>query len=404
MTIVAVIFWVCVLAVFHSYVLYPVLLRLFSIGKSPNSNFYQLTDAGLPEVYVIFSAYNEERVIQEKMDSIFNTTYPLSKLHVYIGSDNSSDKTNQIISGFTNQYPQLKFYPYTDRNGKSKILNRLVAEVQAKGVDAGNTVFVFTDANVMFTPATIYELAKHFKNHEIGQVGANILNRGVKKDGISHQEKSYIQRENSIKYLEGLNWGTMMGAFGACHAMRAICWAEIPKNFLMEDFYLSMHVIRSNYKSIKELNAICHEDVSNDVDEEFKRKTRIQAGNFQNLSVYWGLLFRFNAAAFCFLSHKVIRWLGPIFIILSYISNLVLVLNTCTCQFSGQFYLFTFVMQNLLLVTPLIDAVLKKAGLHIRLLRFVSYFYTMNLALVKGFIMYAQGVKTNTWSPTKRNL
>jgi cellulose synthase/poly-beta-1,6-N-acetylglucosamine synthase-like glycosyltransferase len=378
---------------FHSYVLYPVLLKLFSLGKKQNALVYDEGDTSLPEVFIVFSVYNEERVIREKLESIFNTTYPLQKLKVYIGSDCSSDNTNNIVDEFAAKYPQLHFFKYTERGGKSNVLNKLVSAIEA----GKNDIFIFTDANVMFTPATIFELAKHFKNEAICQVGANILNKGVKSSGISFQEKQYIQGENTVKYLEGLNWGTMMGAFGACYAMRASCWTLIPSNYLMEDFYLSMNVLSKNKQAINEPLAICYEDVSNELEEEFKRKSRIQAGNFQNLAVYWRLLFRFDAVSFCFFSHKLLRWLGPVFIILAYLSNLLLL----PC---GQFYLLSFVVQNLLLVSPVVDAVLKRLGIHLILLRFASYFYMMNLALVNGFIMYTKGIKTNAWNPTKRNV
>jgi cellulose synthase/poly-beta-1,6-N-acetylglucosamine synthase-like glycosyltransferase len=377
---------------------------LFSLGKKENEEIYELNDTNLPQVFVIFSAFNEEKVITEKLESVFNTTYPLHKLQVYVGSDNSTDRTNEIIQGFALKHPQLRFYPFTDRNGKATVLNRLVAEIEKTGFDKANSVFIFTDANVMFTPVTIYELAKHFKNEAIGQVGANILNRGQKDDGISHQESSYIQRENKIKYLEGLNWGSMMGAFGACHAMRADLWPVLPFNALMEDFYLSMYVLKSHKKAIKELKAVCYEDVSNEVGEEFKRKTRIQAGNFQNLAVYWPLLFRFNAVSFCFLSHKVLRWLGPFFIALAYVSNLIFVLGRTELFGTMLIYSAAFFLQNLFLVSPSLDKLLQSNNVHLKFFRFVSYFFWMNIALVKGFWMYAKGVKSSAWNPTKRNI
>ena len=382
---------------FHSYILYPVLLRLFSIGKKENEIIFAKGDEPLPDLFVVFSVFNEEKVIREKSESIFQTSYPLNKLKVYIGSDNSTDSTNQIVNEFVAKYAQIIFVPFTERNGKSNVINKLVKQIEAADFDKTNSIFVFTDANVMFSLDTIFEMVKHFKNENIAQVAANILNKGVKQDGISQQEKSYVQRENKIKYLEGLNWGSMVGAFGACYAMRASVWKEIPQNYLMEDFYLSMNVLAQNKKAISEPKAICYEDVSNEIEEEFKRKQRIQAGNFQNLSVYWRLLFRFDAVSFCFLSHKVIRWIGPLFIVLTFITNLFLF------QVS-EFYLFTLLVQITLLLSPLLDSLFKKIGLHLILLRFASYFYIMNFALIKGFIMYAKGIKTNTWNPTKRNL
>lgn len=395
-TLAAIVFWVSVGLVFHSYVLFPVLLKLFAVGKKENDIVYSAIDKDLPEVYVVFSVFNEQKVIQEKLESIVNTKYPLHKLHVYIGSDNSTDDTNDIIGRFAAQHSLVRFFKFGERNGKSGVINKLMGELN-NGILGPDDVLIFTDANVMFTATTIYEMVKHFKLKSIGQVAANILSRSVTAEGISVQEKSYVERENSIKYREGLNWGSMMGAFGACYAMRANCWVTIPPNYLMEDFYLSMNVLKKGNKAISDLKAICYEDVSVEVGEEFKRKSRIQAGNFQNLGVYWKLLLGFNAVAFCFLSHKVIRWLGPVFIVGAYISNIMLLGN-------GWFYLFTFILQNMLLVSPVVDAVLKRVGVHLVVLRFASYFYTMNLALVNGFVMYVRGIKTNAWNPTKRTV
>jgi cellulose synthase/poly-beta-1,6-N-acetylglucosamine synthase-like glycosyltransferase len=396
MTMLAVfIFWVSVGLMFHSYVLYPLLLKLFSIGEKENDVVFSILDENQPTVFVVFSVFNEQKVIKEKLESILNTKYPSGKLRIYIGSDNSTDETNNIVDGFASRYPQIRFFKFTERNGKSGVINRLMAELN-QSINPDD-VLIFTDANVMFSATTIYEMVKHFKQKSIGQVAANILNRGVTAEGISVQEKTYIQGENQVKYLEGLNWGSMMGAFGACYAIRASCWTAIPANFLMEDFYLSMNVLQKGEKAISELKAVCYEDVSVEVEEEFKRKSRIQAGNFQNLGVYWKLLFGFDAVAFCFLSHKVIRWFGPLFIVGAYIANLFMLGE-------GVFYQFTFVMQNLLLLSPVVDAALKKVGIQLVIVRFASYFYTMNLALVNGFVMYMKGIKTNAWSPTKRTV
>ncbi len=392
-----IIFWLSVGLVFHSYVLFPVLLKVFSTGKKENAIVYGVRDEDLPMVYLVFSVFNEQKVIREKLESVMNTTYPFQKLRVYIGSDNSTDETNAIVDEFAAKYEQIRFFKFVVRNGKSGVINKLITELGSTVLNPTKDILIFTDANVMFTATTIFEMVKHFKQLQIGQVAANILNRGVTAEGIAHQEKSYIQRENKMKYQEGLNWGSMMGAFGACYAMRADCWVEIPKNYLMEDFYLSMNVFKSKKKAISELNAVCYEDVSTEVGEEFKRKSRIQAGNFQNLSVYWPLLFGFNAVSFCFLSHKVIRWFGPVFIVAAYIANALLLKH-------GGFYIFTFVLQNLLLLSPVVDAALKKMGIHLFVLRLASYFYTMNLALVNGFLMYTKGIKTSTWSPTKRTV
>jgi cellulose synthase/poly-beta-1,6-N-acetylglucosamine synthase-like glycosyltransferase len=189
----------------------------------------------------------------------------------------------------------------------------------------------------------------------------------------------------------------MQGAFGACYAMRADCFSPIPANFFMEDFYLSMSILSQGKKAISEFKSVCYEDVSNDVAEEFKRKTRISIGNFQNLFVYWKRLFRFDAVAFCFYSHKVIRWKGPFLIILMFLSSAILAVHL-------PFYLLVLGLIVLFLISPLIDNVLKTIGINIGILRLIAYFNLMNWALLYGFCKYMMGVQSSAWSPTKRNI
>lgn len=403
-----ILFWLCILLMLHSYVLFPLLLQLLARNKKDNAIVFDREEApsisppkgetltALPHVYIMMSVYNEQKVIREKLDSVFDTDYPLDKLSFYIGSDNSSDETNPIIEEYAQKYPQLKFHPYTDRNGKSGVLNKLYEAIKQNGYKPDD-VFILTDANVLFTRSCIFEMVKHFKNPDIGQVAANVLNKGQRNDGISIQEANYIQRENLIKYREGLIWGAMQGAFGACYAMRAGCFSPIPANFLMEDFYLSMSILCQGKKAISEFKAVCYEDVSNDVREEFKRKTRISTGNYQNLGVYWMRLFKFDAVAFCFYSHKIIRWKGPFIILLMLLSSAILAVYM-------PFYLLVLVLMIVFLISPLIDNGLKAMGINIGLLRLVAYFNVMNWALLYGFYKYMTGVQTSAWSPTKRNI
>jgi cellulose synthase/poly-beta-1,6-N-acetylglucosamine synthase-like glycosyltransferase len=224
-----------------------------------------------------------------------------------------------------------------------------------------------------------------------------MINVGMKKEGISVQEKAYISREVRIKHEESLLWGTMMGPFGGCFAIRKSLFKPVPSNFLVDDFYLNMLVLEAGYKAINNPKAHVFEDVSNDIAIEFKRKIRIATGNFQNLSRFKKLLWPpWKGLGFSFLSHKVIRWLGPFFLILAFISLFVL-------SFDSKTYLILFFAYIFLLVVPLLDWLLKKLNFHIFILRFITHFCAMNLAMFIGFVRKNRGVKSNVWEPTKRN-
>ena len=385
-------FCLAVFVVFYSYVLFPLILSFLANGKTFRHAINEKS-SDLPAVSIVISAFNEERVIGEKLKSILKSVYPKDKMEILVGSDASNDATEKIVRSIAATDSRIRFIQFGERRGKPSVINDLVS-------GAKNPILILTDANVMFEPDTIAYLNRHFISAEIGLVGANILNIGMKKDGISMQEKSYIERENRIKYQEGLIWGSMMGPFGGCYALRKDLFAPVPSNFLVDDFFISMKVLEKGYKCINELEAICYEDVSNEVKQEYKRKARVSTGNFQNLKVFSGFLLKpFSPAGYCFISHKVLRWLTPFLILVSLLSLVAMLMLT-----GHPLFKILLGGELLLLFTPVIDSLMGKAGIHLRLLRFVSYFSLMNLALLHGFFRFLFGVRNNIWTPTKRNI
>jgi cellulose synthase/poly-beta-1,6-N-acetylglucosamine synthase-like glycosyltransferase len=364
------------------------LIELLAKNKSGNSKVF-LKSESLPPVSIIMSVYNEEKVIREKIDSIYNSNYPAEKIELLVGSDNSTDVTNMICTELSEKYPGFRFFPFSIRQGKPSVINQLAEKARYDHL-------IFTDAKVFFTDSTLYELVKHFKNEKIDIVGGNILNRKVSKDGISRQEKAFMSREIQIKRNEGILWGQTIGVYGAIYAIRKKAFHPVPEGYSVDDFYITMSVLKEKGRAIMELNSITIEDVPNQLSTEFKRKVRISAGNFQNLKKFFSCLFPpWSSLSFAFMSHKVIRWLGPILLLTIFISNLFL-LNR------GLLYNISFYLQIFLFIIPLIDLFLRKLNIHVVFLRFVTHFLTMNLALLTGLIKQLAGIKTNIWQPTKR--
>ncbi len=386
MIVIQIIFWLCVAAVFHSYVLYPFVLKLLASKRSrPNGP----NNTAKPTVSVIMSAYNEEAVIEEKIKSIVNTRYPGEKLEVIVGSDCSSDSTNPIMERLAAADQRIHFHAFFTRQGKSNIINQLVEK-------SSGDILILSDANVMFDENTLDELVSVFQDETIGLVDSNMINTNLKKEGISIQEKSYISREVIIKNREGLIWGSMMGPFGGCYAIRRNLFTPVPQNLLVDDFYICMKVIQQGFKTVNNLKAMVYEDVSNDLSIEFRRKIRIATGDFQNLKIFSSLLLsRTPGVAFSFISHKVLRWLGPVFLLLALAMLIAL-------SFGSVFYLVLLCIYLLSFLIPPLDFLLKKAGNHNLILRFITHFYTMNLALLAGLFKSVKGVKTNVWKPTQR--
>lgn len=383
-----VLFWIAVFAMFHSYVLYPFILKLFTLGKKLDYKEYSPQD-DLPLLTVMMSVYNEEVVIGQKIKSIFESDYPKEKIEVLVGSDCSTDSTNQQLKELTDIYPNLRFFEFHERQGKIGTMNTLLDMAQGE-------IIVSTDANVMLDKNTLFELVRYFKDEKVGLVDTRMKNTRIQHDGISFQESFYIGHEVMVKHREGLLWGTMIGPFGGCFAIRKDLYKKPHFNTLVDDFFISMQVLRQGGRCLNNLESVVYEDVSNLISEEFRRKVRIATGNFQNLKEFGGLLWPiYKPVAFAFLSHKVIRWLGPLFILLAIVS----------IPFLMNIYLYQFIAMamGVVFLIPLFDYLLRSVGINFKLFRFVTHFFSMNIALMVGFFKYLKGVESNVWQPTQRN-
>ncbi len=389
MLILQVIFWVSIFLILYSYLLFPGLLHLLARNRSMNGEMFSYNE--LPDISVLIAAYNEDEVIESKIESILKGNYPREKLEILVGSDASTDGTNEILQKLSGTLqPRLRIFLHEQRMGKPGVVNQLVKESTGE-------IMVITDANVMLDKTTLMEMIGYFKSSGIGLVDSQMINTSLNKSGISHQEKFYISREVRIKHNESLVWGTMMGPFGGCYAVRKSLYQPVPRNFLVDDFYINMAVLKQGYNCISNMDAKVYEDVSNELQEEFRRKKRISAGNFQNLSMSGSLLFSTKpGVAISFLSHKVIRWIVPFLVMVTLGTSIYLGMELLL-------YRILALLQIIVLVIPVIDLFLRKIKIHSLPLRFISHFVLMNLALLAGFIRYIGGIKSNVWQPTRRN-
>lgn len=378
MIIVLILICASILLIFHSYLLYPWFLSILPKNSSDWNHSLQKYS-----VAVLIAAYNEETVIEDKIMSVLNNVPKGVDLDIYVGSDASTDRTGEIVELISKIHPNVHLETFAGRTGKAAIINSL-------SKDKNHDIFILTDANVLFSSNTILELLKPFQEPKVALVCANILKIPVGKSSFESLEKSYIERENRIKQMESDLWKIVIGAEGGCYAIRRNEYEDIPKNFFMDDFFMTMQVIEKRKYVIFQKNAVCHEYIPSLAKEEFKRKTRISTGNFQNLYRFKNLLSPSRGAvSFAFMSHKVLRWHTPLFLLVMLLSSGYL------CFYSLNLLPF-FIVQFLLLFSPLFSVS------KIPILSPLIHFYSMNIALFIGLILYLKGVRSSIWEPTSR--
>ena len=371
-------FTICSLLIIYTYIFYPAYLRKNAIGKKMKFSPY-LIEEELPMVKIIIPICNEEKIIENKINSIISTSYPVSKITIYVGLDNCTDSTLEIIhSKFS--LSTIAITEFSERQGKPAVLNQIVNQLPQD-----DSILIFTDADVLFTHNTIFELVKYFKNKEIGLVDSSI------KPGVirNSNEQAYWNYETEIKQNESLVFGSILGPSGGCYAIRRNLFVPIPPNFLVDDFFIGFSIAVANYKTILNPSAVCYEDVTTNWSQEFRRKMRIAAGNFQNLWYFKKYAFQPHTnIGKIFISHKVLRWKTPFFLLIIYYILLL------------KYTLFILIVT---LFLPIIDALLFTFGFEFKPLRRFHYFIVMNIAVFIGFIKFCKGIRTNVWQPTTRN-
>ena len=383
-------YWVSVACVAYSYVCYPLLLRVGSRFGKTRTPPRAPSSSHLPMVSVLFAAHNEEDVIAEKLSSLILSDYPRERFEVLVGDDASSDATASIAASIAEANPIVRLVRFGARSGKPAIINALAAQ-------ASGAVLVLTDANIVFDPDALKRIATWFLAPDVGLVAANIVTRNLGgRGGIAPQEDAYVRREIQIKHRQSHMSGVVIAPFGACYAIRKSDFRPVPPGFAVDDFFISMQPLIRGARAIQDLDAICREDASERLSSEFRRKVRMSRGNFQNLWAFRSVALRpWSALGFHFVSHKVLRWLSPWFILLSYAACGALAL-------SHPLYAMLFAFMLLGLASPVLDGLFERIGLRLRLVRFASYFLMMNIALGYGFLLWASGNTGGVWQ-TKRS-
>lgn len=333
-----------------------------------------------PTVSIVFAAYNESSIIEDKIRSLYHTNYPIDLLSVWIGSDMSDDGTDAIIRSLQKEFPNLNLNVNEVRSGKSATINRLVALSSAE-------VIIATDANILFKETTIEELVRPIAQEKATAVAGTLKyeDKGVASSTASN-EKTYLSLENAIRRAESRKHGICLGMEGGLYSMKKVFWQPIPPNTFMEDFFQTVQLISRDQKVLFNESAVGLEDVSTSLQEEYKRKIRISIGNWQNLVRFYPLIFK-HPYPFggLFIMHKVLRWVTPHLYLIALAAGL----------FTPNWLFFTAMLVGL----PISQLILLALGWATPL----AYFYAMNAALFVGFIKYIKGVKSSVWQPTKRN-
>ncbi len=297
-----VIFWVCLALILYVYVGYPVLLWLGAFGRRKTINRASIT----PTLSILVAAHNEESVIEAKLKNLLASNYPRERVEILIGSDGSSDRTEEIVRPYADEGVGLISFP--QQQGKSAIQNGLVAA-------SSGEILVFTDADCLFDSEALSLLVENFSDPEVGLVTARPAYLNEPETQITENESLYLRYETWLRRQES-DRGVLAMASGSLFAIRRSLWRNLDPN-LGDDFALPLHVARLGWRNVLEREAVAYTCLTQNRAESMLRlKVRIISKDFRALLANARLLnpLRHGGLAASLWSHKLLRWHIPYFL------------------------------------------------------------------------------------------
>ena len=386
-------FWVCLALVLYTYLGYGVVLYVLvvlkRIFKGKDLKLSLPADNELPEVTLMICAYNEEDIVNIKMENTRQLNYPEEKLKVMWVTDGSSDGTNDRLSHY--QDVTVVFKP--EREGKTAALNHGIRSVKTP-------IVVMTDANTMLNADCIREIVRCLTDPKVGCVAGEkrVMSR-QKGEAVAEGEGLYWKYESTLKRWDSELYSAM-GAAGELCAIRTPLYQDMPKDTLLDDFILSMLLVDRGYRIAYTPAAYAMEYGSANMAEESKRKRRIAAGGLQSTWRLRGMLnpFRQPVVAFQLISHRILRWTVTPFALVALVPlNVALVV-----LHAGTTYTVLLVLQLLFWLAATAGWLMAHSGKKNRLLYIPYYFVFMNINVFKG-MAYLHSHKSNgAWEKAKR--
>ena len=390
-TILTIFFWTSLAILFYCYIGYGVLVFLVtSLKKLVQPPKQKKIPEDVLPVTLIVTAYNEGKVLEQKIHNTFSIDYPKDKLQLIFITDGSTDESEKIVR----QYASIISLHQHERKGKYAAIKRAMKQVETP-------VVVFSDANTILNPACIKKIAAHYVSVRTGGVaGEKKIVRNKAISAVGEAEGLYWQYESFMKKLDaGLN--TVTGAAGELFSIRTALFKELDDELILDDFVISMQICMEGYKIEYEPEAFATELPSASLAEEEKRKVRISAGAYQSVGYLKNCLniFKYPLLGFQYISRRLLRWIFcPVMLMILLISNIFII----TYQSPVEFYNWMLYSQILFYALALAGWVFVRSGKRAGVFTIPFYFVFMNYCLVKGFVKFAKGKQSVLWEKSLR--
>ena len=378
-----ILFWFSVAILAYVYAGYPLVLALvapFIRRRKPEPGY-------LPHLSFLIAAYNEEANIGQKIEQTLALDYPPDRLEILVLSDGSADRTDEIVRSFGD--PRVRLLRIEPRRGKTAAQNQGVR--QARG-----EVLIFSDATTVYHRQALRYLACNYEDPRVGAVSGRYQyfdTEGNSPTGLG--TIFFWNYENLLKMLQS-RIRTISGCCGCIYSVRKSAYTDLPAD-VISDLVQPLRVIQKSFRVVFEDRALAYEETTQSASEEFSMRVRVVTRGMRGLLSVPEILkpWRFGWVSFQLFSHKILRWLVPLFLLLIFASNLAIVfLNP------RSFYPFPLLLQAAFYAWALLSMAvpLHRWG---KVLGVPLYFCILNAAALCSLIEVLRGRKYVTWETVR---
>jgi cellulose synthase/poly-beta-1,6-N-acetylglucosamine synthase-like glycosyltransferase len=307
---VKVIFWLSMCGILYTYAGYPAVMWMLARLRPRRWTFGPIT----PSVSVVLAVHNGAALLPRKIAHLLRLGYPNIK-EIILVSDGSTDSTAELLARL--RHPRLTAVILKEHVGKAVAVNAGVARATAD-------VILFVDIRPEIAPGAIQQLVGNFADPKVGCVAGELILRKESHDPASAAVGGlYWRYEKWIRTCESI-CGSPVGVYGGFYAIRRELATPQPPGMILDDMFQPLSIIRQGYRSVLDPLACVYDTWPTRIDEEFHRKVRTLAGNFQLFRLApWTLTPR-NPVLFQLFSHKVMRLVVPYLLVLLLASTLAL--------------------------------------------------------------------------------
>lgn len=376
-----IVFWASVAMIGYAYVGYPLLIILISFFVNNRVKASEIE----PYVSLLITAYNEEKSIEAKLKNCFQLDYPKDKLEIVVASDGSTDATDEIVKRHQNNESGIKvvLHRVEGRLGKTSTQNSAVSICQGE-------IIVFSDAACMYDRGAIRALVRNYADPTVGAVSG--MYKYINKEGSSVGFATILfwNLENFIKSKQ-TKIKTITGCCGCIYSVRKDLYSELPPE-IISDLVEPLTILQKGYRIVFEPSALAFEETAGVTEEEFNMRIRVIVRGMNGMLFVRSLFnpIKYPFVSFQLISHKILRWLVPIFVISAFVSNALLVQTS-------WFFNYLFICQILFYILAFVGYFMEKRNIHKKIFYLPLYFCIVNLASLISMFKVLKKENIVTW-------